>query len=101
MISCSDNDSRSVDGEVQTNELWIYNFASAIPVENRIGISNPPRNAELSEITWDTINGGLSYLYRSIEGFTGVEFITIEFCSSSPDNNFLCTDINITLEVIE
>ena len=101
-FSCSESDSVSVDGEVQTNELWVYNLSTGIPIEGGgFNITNQPRNGIRSEIASDTQTGGLSYFYRSIEGFTGVEFITIESCFSPGNDDFTCNDINIELSVIE
>ena len=103
LLSCSDdslsNASQSIDDIVRTNELWQINLEQFNPNGVVIyRITKEAENAELSEIRTGI---PISYFYRSTENFTGVEFITIESCSSPGNDDFTCIDINIELQVIE
>lgn len=87
-MNCSDSgESDTITAEVESQELWVFQLGNQ-PSEGGFEIIDQAKHAERSEISWDTIEGGLSYFYQSEAGFTGRDEITIEMSYSAGDSNF-------------
>jgi hypothetical protein len=86
---------------IRSSEIFTYGLGN-IPTEGNIFIQKQASHFNQSEIGIDNAQGGLSYIYKTADGFVGNDYVEIIRKSSIGNNTFSEKDlIKISITIIE